>query len=216
MFVAVPPNIFQNTPVSTAQIETVLPEVYKNFSLAASTSTIPVVPFFSQFKDIASPTWQKVGCGVASLAMVINYFELDSVSVTTLLNRGIASGAYLKNAGWIHQGLIDLSKKYELDGKSFDLSKLDSKAALAAFEKNLKDGPVIASVHYKFEPTNPIPHLVVINAIENGIVYYNDPAAKTGGKTISTTDFLKSWKKKFIAIRPVQQVAKATSLTLHI
>ncbi|MEK7574955.1 MAG: C39 family peptidase, partial [Patescibacteria group bacterium] len=197
----VTPYIFHQTPIiAEYHTEVLAPEIRKSIiAPIAAPDPIPDVPFYSQFKDIASPSWQKIGCGVASLAMVINYFEPDTVSVNTLLNRGIAAGAYIKNAGWIHKGLIDLSKKYDLDGKAYDLSKTDSKTALAAFSKQLKDGPLIASVHYKFEPTNPIPHLVVINAIEDGLVYYNDPAAKTGGKTNSITAILKSWKQKFIA-----------------
>ena len=65
-----------------------------------STKIIPEVPFYSQFKDISSAKWQKVGCGVTSLAMVIEYYNPDSVSVNTLLNEGIAAGAYLNSAGW--------------------------------------------------------------------------------------------------------------------
>lgn len=209
MFFTLPIDTVPNTALVSQYVGPLALETATRMPVA--TSTIPDVPFFSQFKDIVSPSWQKVGCGVASLAMIINYFEPDTVSVNTLLKQGIASGAYLKDAGWIHKGLIDLSKKYELDGKSYDLSKLSSKVALAAFSNQLKDGPLIASVHYKFEPKNPIPHLVVINAIENGLVYYNDPAAKTGGKTISVVDFLKNWKKKFIAIRPVKTTGTKTA-----
>jgi predicted double-glycine peptidase len=69
----------------------------------------------------------------------------------------------------------------------------------------VKEGPVILSVHYKFDPKSTIPHLVVIDAVDNGVVYYNDPAAKTGEKQISVTNFLKGWKKKVIVIRPVQK-----------
>jgi ABC-type bacteriocin/lantibiotic exporter with double-glycine peptidase domain len=58
-------------------------------------------------------------------------------------------------------------------------------------------------VHYKFDPKSTIPHLVVVDGIVGGVVYYNDPAAKTGEKQISTADFLKGWKKKVIVVRPV-------------
>ena len=189
LFVLVPPPAIAPVIVSPAPISIV------------ATTTIPTVPFYSQFKDITSPTWQKVGCGVASLAMIIDYYK-PSVPVNTLLKQGVASGAYLQSAGWTYKGLIDLSKKYGLTGKSFDLGKSGKDNAFEEFKRSLKDGPVIASVHYKFDPKSTIPHLVVINGIEGDIMYYNDPAAKEGEKEISTADFLKAWKKRFIVIRP--------------
>jgi ABC-type bacteriocin/lantibiotic exporter with double-glycine peptidase domain len=164
----------------------------------------PEVPFFSQFRDINSPTWQKVGCGIASLAMIIDFYKPSAVSANALLKQGIAAGAYDYNAGWIYQGLIDLSKKYGLDGSYHDLSKLDAPTAFAQFQTLLKSGPVILSVHYKFDPKSTIPHLVVIDGIKDGTVYYNDPASTSGEKQISVADFLKGWKKKVIVIRPAQ------------
>ena len=181
--IPVPPPTVQNTPTH-------------------ATTTVPLVPFFSQFKDITSPVWQKVGCGVASLAMVIDYYKPDAVSVNTLLSQGIASGAYLQSAGWTYKGLIGLAKKYGLSGSSYDFRTSDSQTALAQFKKYLKDGPVIASIHYKFDPASTIPHMVVIDGIVDDIMYYNDPAAKTGEKQISVADFLKGWKKRFIVMRP--------------
>ena len=179
---------------------------------------VPQVPFYSQFSDIQSPPWQKVGCGVTSLAMVINYYTPEAVSVNSLLRQGVAAGAYDKNDGWTYAGLISLSKKYGLGGASYDLAGVGSTTSLTRFETYLQDGPVIASVHYKFDPKSSIPHLVVIDAIVNDVVYYNDPAAKSGQKTISTSDFLKGWKKRFIVLRPTPEktaVAFATSTTFE-
>ncbi|MEZ4104180.1 MAG: C39 family peptidase [Candidatus Paceibacterota bacterium] len=161
------------------------------------------VPFYSQFSDITNPSRQKIGCGVAGLAMIIEYYKGEKVSVDSLFETGLEAGAYLEDAGWIHSGLINLSKKYKLDGESKDFSYLDKEGALAKLETALETGPVLASVHYTFEPTNPIPHLVVINGLENNIIHYNDPAEKTGGGTISKEKFLKAWKNRFIEIRPV-------------
>lgn len=166
-------------------------------------NSIPEVPFYSQFKDIQATEWKKVGCGVASLAMIINYYNPDAVSVDTLLKTGIKNGAYLDDAGWIHSGLISLGKKYDLDGESISLASESNAVAFEKFESYVKKGPVMASIHYKFDPKSTIPHLVVITGIKNGLMYYNDPAAEIGGKTISSEDFIKAWKKKFIVIRPV-------------
>src|SRR6185437_13299810 len=125
----------------------------------------------SQLQEIQSTTWQQQGCGITSLAMVIDYYTSDPVSVETLLTQGIAAGAYIQNAGWSYKGLIDVSKKYGLKGISFDFKTENSKTALASLTSLLKDGPVIASIYYKFDPKNPLPHMVVIEGIENNIVY---------------------------------------------
>ena len=162
---------------------------------------VPNVPFYSQFYDIHAAKWQKLGCGIVSVAMLIEFYRPGIVSVDTLLKEGIDAGAFINGAGWTHKGLALLAQKYDLEGMSYDLSNLDKNAAFAQFERFLKEGPVIASVYYKLEPTNPIPHLIVINGINNGMVYYNDPASASGGKNISIQNFIKAWKKRFIVVR---------------
>lgn len=168
----------------------------------------PTVPFYSQFKDIRALSWQKNSCGVASLAMLIEYYKPGIVSVNKLLTQAIDSGAYRQDVGWKHRELALLSKKYGLEGKNYDLSSSDKKIAFAQFKDFLEDGPVIASVYNKFDPKSTVPHLVVINGIKGDTIYYNDPAAKNGGKEISTADFLKGWKKRFIVVRPVKESGK--------
>ncbi len=165
-----------------------------------STPVITTIPFYSQFSNITSAKWQKVGCGITSLAMLISFYKQTPVSVDTLLAEGIKANAY-SDAGWTYSGLLQVAKQHGLTGTARDLSSLGSDAAFTSFTKTLIDGPVIASVHYKFEPKNPIPHLVVVYAVKNGLVYYNDPAAKSGEKTISVEKFQASWKKRFVTIR---------------
>jgi len=177
----------------------------KVFQSVQNIPAVPQVPLYSQFKDISSPEWRKVGCGVTSLAMVIDFYEPNTVTVNTLLRQGINDGAYISGAGWSHQGLVRLAQKYELTGKTYDFSASSNKTAFAVFKNLLKDGPIIVSVHYKLDPENPIPHLVVINGIDSNTVYYNDPAENVAGKEISITEFLKAWKKRFIVIRPPEE-----------
>ncbi len=161
------------------------------------------VPFYSQFSDITSAAWQKVGCGIASLAMLIEFYEPGAVTVDTLLNEGIAADAYADNAGWIHGGLIALSNKYGLEGASRDMSGLSMDAAFSELRHVLAQGPVMVSVHYTFDPKNPIPHLVVVNGVDDGKVYYNDPADTHGGESISISTFEAAWKKRYIEIHPI-------------
>ncbi|MDP2598247.1 MAG: C39 family peptidase [Candidatus Liptonbacteria bacterium] len=174
------------------------------------TAAVPDVPFYSQFRDISATGWQKLGCGIASLAMIINFYRPGTVSVDKLLKEGIAAGAYLKNAGWKHRDLALLAGRYGLEGESYDLSRLGMKTAFGRFEETLKNGPAIASVYYKFDPKSTIPHLVVITGVKDGRVYYNDPAGLAGGKEISVADFMKGWKKRFITIEePAQKIPLA-------
>lgn len=171
---------------------------------------VPVahVPYYSQFTDVSAVEWKKNSCGVVSIAMVVDYYSTKKISVDTMLSQAIKSGAYLQSAGWTHKGLIDLAAKYGMKGQAYDMTKSSQTAAFAAFTAQLKTGPVIASVHYKFEPTNPIPHLVVIDGMDKTHVYYNDPASAGAEKKISIADFKKAWKQKFIVIRPVVSAAK--------
>lgn len=160
------------------------------------------VPFFSQFDDISYPSWRKVGCGVAGLAMLIEYYEPGVTTVDTLLGKGIDTGAYLDHAGWTHNGLVNLARGYGLTGAPHDYGPKSMDIAFAALAGALDEGPVMASVYYTFEFGNPIPHLVVVNDIVDDTVYYNDPAEPEGGGSISVEDFKTAWKKRFIEIRP--------------
>lgn len=170
--------------------------------MQAATSGAPIVPFYSQFVDVTPAAWKKQACGVASLAMMIDYYT-TAVPVDELLTRGIKRGAYLQGAGWTYKGLIDLSRAYGLTGISYDLAGQPTVKAFSAFRSDLSRGPLIASVHYKFDPKSTIPHLVVITGSDEQFVYYNDPASKKGGEKITVDRFLKAWKKRYIVIRPV-------------
>ena len=174
----------------------------KGFELHSKSDLYHDVPFHSQFSDITPLEWRKVGCGIASVAMLIDFYSAEVVSVDTLLTQGIASNAYLSDAGWTHNGLINLSKQFGLDGASYSLSHLTMESAFVELERVVKEGPVMVSVHYTFKPTNPIPHLAVVTGIDNDRVYYNDPAEAVGQNSISIQQFQSAWKKRYIEIRP--------------
>ncbi len=160
------------------------------------------VPFYSQFDDISAASWKKIGCGIASLAMIINFYDPNEVSVDALLTEGIAAGAYIQNAGWSHGGLARLAEQHELSGGTHDLSSATMQNAFERLRESVQEGPVIASVHYTFDPKNPIPHLVVISGITDDTVYFNDPADTSGNGHISATTFKNSWKKRYISVLP--------------
>jgi ABC-type bacteriocin/lantibiotic exporter with double-glycine peptidase domain len=163
---------------------------------------IPDVPFYSQFKDITSAYWQKRTCGIAGLAMLIDYYG-GGVDADTLLAQGIAAKGYTGDkVGWTYAGLIAVARKHGFAGTSYDYGKEKTSAAFTKLQRDLEDGPVMASVHYRFDPKSAIPHLVVITGTDGAQMYYNDPADKTGNQSISVSDFLKAWKKRYIVLRP--------------
>jgi len=202
-------SLLNTAPANAQNIDPVpalasIQELQKNITESTKKTEIkiPEVPFYSQFSDIQFSEWRGKSCGVASLAMIVNFYKPSATLPQTLLEDGLASGAYLKNAGWLHSGLINLSKQYGLDGTSYELSGLSKEIAFEKFKTFLKEGPVMASIFYEFDPQSPIPHLVVVSGISDGKIYYNDPAETSGGKNISIEKFLIGWKQRFIVFRP--------------
>jgi predicted double-glycine peptidase len=167
-----------------------------------STHTIPTVPFYSQFTDIHKVGWQKIGCGIASLVMIVNYYFPGEATVDELLEEGIASGAYIASAGWSHQGLANVANAHGLSGTPRDMSGLPMDAAYEELRDVLEEGMVIASVYYTFTPGHPIPHLVVVRGIKEDTVYYSDPSEPDGDGSLSSEKFKAAWKKRYIAILP--------------
>ncbi|MFZ2205277.1 MAG: C39 family peptidase [Minisyncoccia bacterium] len=170
------------------------------------------VPLYSQISDISSVAWKQKGCGVADLAMIIEYYKPNTTSVQKVLEEGIAGGAYQKNVGWKHDGLAALAVKHGLVGRTFDFSKLDKKSAFIEFQDIIKEGPAVASIHRGFNPKSPYGHLVVVTGFDEDFIYYNDPGKHDGIRKVSVTDFMKGWKKRLIVVRPPEtkiQVALA-------
>lgn len=188
-------------PLQVAEVPPV--ETIAEVSITEPVTPVPEVPFYSQFTDITAPEWKKVSCGIASVAMVIDYYSELTPVPDVLLAKGIAAGSFLSDAGWTHAGLIDLARPYGLAGSSVSLAGLSVAEAFASFADVVREGPVLASVHYTFEPTNPIPHLVVVTAVQDGLVYYNDPAEPTGGGSLTVDKFKRAWKQRYIEIRPI-------------
>lgn len=161
------------------------------------------VPYYSQFQDIPRIEWQSEGCGVASLAMELEYYRPKGVSVTKVLLQALEFGAYTPDVGWKHKELSALAELYGLSGKNYDFTGADNATAFSRFKDFLASGPIIVSIHNKFNPKATLGHLVVVVGMtEDGVISYHDPAY--GNKTerkISQSDFLRGWKKRFITVR---------------
>ena len=160
------------------------------------------VPFYSQFQDIPQVEWKMEGCGIASLAMEAGFYTQKKISVPELLNRAIDSGAYAPGVGWKHAQLAALAELYGLTGQNYDLSDLGSAAALSQLESFLLNGPVIASIHNKFNPKATLGHLIVVTGLDNDAVFYHDPAyGQKTERSISLAKFMQGWKQKIIVVR---------------
>ncbi len=160
------------------------------------------VPLFSQISDISSVNWKQKGCGVADIAMLIEFYKPNTTTVQKVLEEGLASGAYLKNVGWKHDGLAKLATKYDLIGKTHDFSKSDKITALIQLKDIIKEGPAIASIRRGFNPTSSFGHLIVVTGFDDKLVYYNDPGKKEGIRNVPISEFMNGWKKRLIVVRP--------------
>jgi uncharacterized protein YvpB len=170
------------------------------------------VPLYSQIADISSVAWKQKGCGVADVAMIVEFYKPKTTSVQKVLEEALASGAYQKNVGWKHDGLAALAVKHGLVGRTFDLSKLQKDIAFDQFKDLVKEGPVIASIHRGFNPKSPYGHLIVITGFDDTTVYYNDPGKHDGIRKVPIADFVKGWKKRLIVIRPPESKTQTVAL----
>lgn len=172
----------------------------------------PPVPFYSQFEHITAPYWRGKSCGVTDTAMIINYYRPGATTADDVLERALDADGYIKNIGWTYKSLIDVARQYQLEGISYDWGELSTREAFQKFKTLLDDGPIIASVHYLFDPKSTVPHLVVITGTDGVHLYYNDPALKEGGKKIPIDTFLKAWKKRVVVIRPPKPITPTLSI----
>lgn len=160
------------------------------------------VPLYSQIADISWTEWKQKGCGVADVAMLVNYYKPKTTNVQEVLETGIKSGAYVKNVGWSHDGLASLAKKYDLTGTVESFYDFNKEVALAEFKKTIDEGPAIASIHRNFDPKLSFGHLIVVTGYDDKLVYFNDPGKKEGIRTVPVSQFMSGWKRKLIVIRP--------------
>lgn len=164
--------------------------------------TDPVL--YSQYLDLKKTTWQKSGCGIASLGMVINFYKpKKKIDLNELYQKGLDLGGYLKGVGWRHQGIVDLAKNYSFkESKAFDLAADSLEKASKKLKQQLKKGPVIVSVYSKFI-VGRNGHLVVLMGLNDDAALVLNPDTRSRAKIaceIPLNLFWPAWKKRFIVI----------------
>jgi uncharacterized protein YvpB len=205
-------TILSTTQINSQQIGEIFPAKPTTEVVTEEKIAMPYeVPLYSQIADISWTDWKQKGCGVADVAMLVNYYKPKTTNVQAVLEAGIKSGAYVKNVGWSHTGLASLAKKYGLSGEEKSFYDFNKELALTEFKKVIDEGPAIASIHRNFDPKLSFGHLIVITGYDDKLVYYNDPGKHDGIRTVSISQFMSGWKRKLIVIRPIEKELESDS-----
>ena len=166
------------------------------------------VPYYSQRLDVLDPEWKWRSCGICALKMAMEFLGLpagkaggEKINLDNLIKEGLKINAYLKNVGWVHQGLVELAKKHGFQN-SFkkewpEGEKNDGiKYLIELLEKEI---PVLASVKNK-----EAGHLVLIVGMEQDGFYIHDPDAYNAEegrfKFLDLQEFFKIWKGRIIVL----------------
>jgi hypothetical protein len=172
------------------------------------------IPFSSQYTDLGDHEWRARGCGVASLKMVMDFYNASSApSLDELLKTGREIGAHIEGVGWSHFGLVRLAQRYGLDGFNADWAERSptpktAEDAWAILASELEHGPVLASVYNGMDPIRGGGHIVVITGFHNGLVFFNDPeqmVEREGRRILALGVFLLAFKRRYIVIRPATE-----------
>ncbi len=166
------------------------------------------VPFSSQYADIGSHEWRARGCGIASLHMVLAFYG-RTMLLDDLLREGLAVGAYREGIGWTHRGLVELARRhgcraYNIDAAPTSPTPKFAPEAWGMLMAELEWGPVLVSVHARFDPTMPGGHIVVVTGWDGELLALNDPvemAEREGRKLMAGAAFRRAFKQRYIAVR---------------
>jgi len=136
------------------------------------------VPYISQYSDSIEHDWQNRSCGIACVAMLLGYYNLEDISPMKLINEGVSIGGYCSH-GWFHESLVRLLRNHGINAyaqefrsvnvspeqKTFEISPLETKMIDEGVAKIIHeidaDHPVMVSVAPGFN-TNKENHLVLI------------------------------------------------------
>jgi len=123
-----------------------------------------------------SELWSDRACGVACIAMVLEYADGTPRAIVNLLHEGRRRGAYSSN-GWVHTGLAELLRAHGTPAEARAVTSLGELARLVQ-----SYGPVIASVTLHFpEDGRRGGHLVLVTGAEWHCrevtkIFFNDPS----------------------------------------
>jgi len=160
------------------------------------------VPHFVQYYNINKDYWKERSCGIASLAMVLDFYG-KNIDLDKLIKQGLEKYPYDKNTGWRHDVIVELAQDYGLESRRTEDETVEN--LIKSLNQN---EPVIISIHKNFDSENG-GHLAVLCGYfateSDGIVgfYVNDPIGpqyKHKYQLIEYDKFIKGWKKRAIYI----------------
>jgi len=85
------------------------------------------VPFYSQFVDISAPAWKKVGCGIASLAMIIDFYKPASPLETFQIERIAMCRAKLARLYEVESVRLQLAQQELINDSKKIINAINSK-----------------------------------------------------------------------------------------
>ena len=98
----------------------------------------------------AADHWTFRSCGIASLRMVLDGFGRNVERHGSMIEKGVAAGAYKDGVGWIHWGLAKMALEYGIYGEAL------REKTTADLKQELDNGhPCISSIAPFFQGGKP-------------------------------------------------------------
>lgn len=186
----------------------------------SSMKKIIPVPYISQYSNSFESDWQNRSCGIACVAMLLGYYNLQDISPMRLVDEGVAIGGYC-NKGWFHESLVRLLRNHGINAyaqefKSVDVStetktfktnsleqEMSNKGIIKIIQEIVAGHPVIISVESGFI-TNKENHMILIVGYdfsgENKKLIIHDPDGSSENidrsqMAVDISKVVKFWRK---------------------
>lgn len=95
--------------------------------------TVLDVPALSQKESDVTALYDRKGCGLTSLMMVMQYYEVKP-KVLELAEVADDLKAFSHESGWVHDGLINIARNYNLKGFRINYTQLEDEDVTKAEE----------------------------------------------------------------------------------
>ncbi len=173
------------------------------------------VSYYSQYEDVKDEYWKPRACGAVCLKMVLDFIKSSEISVNDFVQLASEKGAYGEN-GWIHQGLIDIAKDFEVNLKRKEFKSENKKETEELLGRGIieivssleSNKPVIISAIKKWREEKKF-HMMVLVGFKKGIFgnlkgfCYNDSdyRNKDGQNLfVDIKTFKKHWRRLVIFV----------------
>ncbi len=167
------------------------------------------VPYYSQFLDLDNKMDMLTSCGMTCVKMLLDYYNIKSLSLNELVTKGKTEGGYGKS-GWVHDYFVNLLISFNLE--SHREEKINTEEEIKEIKISLDKGnPIICSVAKRLFDKRMFHMILLIGyeASDNGEVlgfYYHNPesTSREAGRDcyVSIADFAEYWRHMAIFASP--------------